>query len=91
MTRIFGMTIDDIISAIAKRREELHLSQATVAERAGISRETYSRFETGKQDIGLRRLMRICGALGMDLIARPGSGRPTVDDLDALFGDDDDE
>jgi transcriptional regulator with XRE-family HTH domain len=84
------MNTPQIIIAIRDRRKELKRSQAWVAEIAGIARETYSRFEQGKHDISLRRLLRICSALGLDLLARPGSGRPTLEDLDQIFGGDDD-
>lgn len=81
------MSAINLHQTIRDRRKEQGLSQADVADAARVARETYSRFEGGKHDIGLRRLMRICEALGLDLIARPGAGRPTVDDLDALFGE----
>ncbi len=84
------MEIPQLLLTIRARRKELKRTQAWVAEASGLARETYSRFEQGKHDIGLRRLMRICGTLSLDLIARPGSGRPTLDDLEQLFGDVDD-
>jgi len=83
------MITPDIILTIRKRRLELKRSQKYVADLAGIARETYTRFERGDHDIGLRRLLRICAALDLELIARPGSSRPTLDELDAIFGDDD--
>jgi transcriptional regulator with XRE-family HTH domain len=84
------MITPQIILVIRARRKELKRTQAWVAEAAGIARETYSRFEQGKHDISLRRLLRICSALGLELLARPGSGRPTLEDLDQIFADDDD-
>jgi transcriptional regulator with XRE-family HTH domain len=84
------MNTPQIITAIRDRRKELKRTQAWVAEVAEIARETYSRFEQGKHDISLRRLLRICSALGLDLLARPGSGRPTLEELDQVFGGDDD-
>jgi hypothetical protein len=46
------------------------------------------RFEKGDHDIGLRRLLRLCSALDLELTVRPGRGRPVLEELDELFKDD---
>jgi transcriptional regulator with XRE-family HTH domain len=84
------MNNDEIRSAVADRRKERGLTQAEVGSRARVARELISRFENDNQDIGLRRLLRICDALGLELIVRAGSGRPVLEDLDELFRDDED-
>ena len=86
---IHHMNTTDITKTILARRKERGLTQGQLAQSANVSREMISRLENNDGDIGLRRLLRICGALGLELIVRPGRGRPTAEDLDNLFGDDD--
>ena len=45
------------------------------------------RFENGSHDIGLRRLLRLCDALDLELTLRPGKGRPVLEELGDLFKD----
>lgn len=79
------MDTTTILASIRDRRKELKISQKRMGEIAAISREHYSRLEKGSETISLRRLLRICGGLGLEIIVRPGSGRPTLEDLDDLF------
>jgi len=81
------MTIEEIRQALAARRKERGLTQAALGQLASVSREMVVRFENGDHDIGLRRLLRLCAVLGLDLSARPGRGRPVAEDLDQLFKD----
>ena len=83
------MDIYTIRQTLAARRRERGLTQARLAELAQVSREMVLRFEKGDHDIGLRRLLRLCAALDLDLSVRPGRGRPTLEELDELFRDDD--
>ncbi|HAS50394.1 MAG TPA: transcriptional regulator [Gammaproteobacteria bacterium] len=78
----------DIRHLLAARRRERGLTQAQLGALAQVSREMILRFEKGDHDIGLRRLLRLCTALDLDLVVRPGHGRPTLDELDELFKDD---
>lgn len=58
------------------------MKQAEVAERAGISAESLSRFERGRSaEFGARKLLAVLAALGaeLDVIATGQTG--TLDDL----------
>ena len=79
------MDKDAILQCIRDQRKMLRLSQADIGKTAGISREHYLRFERGDESISLRRFLRICGALGLEISVRPGSGRPTIEDLDQRY------
>jgi transcriptional regulator with XRE-family HTH domain len=70
-------------SEIATRRRALELRQEELAARAGISRSTIARLETGAlNELGFNKLMRILAALRLDLRATDANiGRPTLDDL----------
>jgi transcriptional regulator with XRE-family HTH domain len=78
----------DIRREIIARRKELGLTQAGLGARARVSRELVSKYEGGNQDIGINRLVRLCGALGLEVVVRVGRGRPVFEDIDALFMDD---
>ncbi|MBV9040759.1 MAG: helix-turn-helix transcriptional regulator, partial [Acidimicrobiia bacterium] len=60
----------DIATAIRSRRLELGLSQASVADRAGVSRKWVSEFESGKPTAELGTLLRVLDALGLLLEVR---------------------
>jgi transcriptional regulator with XRE-family HTH domain len=81
------MDITKIRSALTARRKERGLTQEQLGKAAKVSREMVSRFENDAHDIGLRRLLRLCDALDLELMVRPGRGRPTLDELDDLFKD----
>lgn len=70
-------------SEIATRRRALDLRQEELAARAGTSRSTIARLETGTlNELGFNKLMRILAALRLDLRATDANnGRPTLDDL----------
>jgi HTH-type transcriptional regulator/antitoxin HipB len=81
------MDTSEIRGILADRRRELGMTQAELGERAQVSREMVLRFENGGNDIGLRRLLRLSAALGLEVLVRPGGGRPVMEDLGALFGE----
>ncbi len=68
---------------IARRRRLLRLTQAVLAERAGVSRATVAALETGAAaEIGFGKIARLLGVLGADLrITEANRGRPTLEDL----------
>ncbi|MFZ4535088.1 helix-turn-helix domain-containing protein [Propionivibrio sp.] len=82
------MNIAQIRDVLISRRKERGATQEKVAKSAKLSREMISRLENDAHDIGLRRLLRLCDALDLELIIRPGRGRPTLEDLGELFKDD---
>lgn len=81
------MEISVIRPLLINRRRERGLTQAELAQLAGVSREMVVRFENGSHDIGLRRLLRLCDALDLELTLRPGKGRPVLEELGDLFKD----
>lgn len=89
MCYICHMNITEIRTALLNRRKERQLTQEQIGKSAKVSREMVSRFENDAHDIGLRRLLRLCDALDLELIVRPGRGRPTLEDLGDIFKDED--
>lgn len=75
-------------AAVRARRRELGLSQATLAGRAGVSRQWISYVEAGKPTVELGRVLQVLEALGVEvrLHAAEGAGGSAVD-LDALLDD----
>lgn len=84
------MNIEQIRLAIVDRRKELRLTQAQVGSRTKIRRELISRFENARQAIDLDQLIRLCDALDLSLMVRPGRARPVLEEIDSLFNDEDD-
>jgi transcriptional regulator with XRE-family HTH domain len=74
---------------IIARRKERKLTQAQLGLLAKIRREVISRFESARQAIDLDQFVRICDALDLALVLRPGRGRPVLEELDSLFKDED--
>lgn len=59
---------------IARLRERAGLTQADLAEEAGVQPETISRYEAGKLSVPLERLVQIADAFGLrlqDLVYAP--------------------
>lgn len=54
-------------SLVVQARQKTGLSQAQLAERAGVSRSAISAIEHGKRDPGLEYLQRILSGAGFDL------------------------
>jgi HTH-type transcriptional regulator / antitoxin HipB len=61
-------TLHELGEAIATRRKALGLKQAVVAEGAGVTAESLSRFERGRSpEFGSRKLLAVLAVLGMEL------------------------
>ena len=60
----------EVIDALARRRNELGLSQTVVAARMGTSQSAVARLESGDADIRLSTLERYAAALGHRLDVR---------------------
>ncbi|MDP2751686.1 MAG: helix-turn-helix domain-containing protein [Rhodocyclaceae bacterium] len=76
------MDMIDLGNTIKTRRKVLRLSQQAVAAPLGMSRVTLSHLENGKlPELGLRKIMAICSTLGLELVVREASPRPTLRDL----------
>jgi HTH-type transcriptional regulator/antitoxin HipB len=83
-------SIRDVAATVRGRRTDLGLSQAELAQRAGVSRKWVSEFEGGKPSAELGLVMRVLDELGIAIDL--ASGEPTASsevtrrvDLDALL------
>jgi transcriptional regulator with XRE-family HTH domain len=76
------MELDEIGQLIHKARKNRKLSQASLAAQLGMSRATISGIENGAvPEIGIRKILSICAALGLELLAQDKSKRPTLQQL----------
>lgn len=87
--QIGSTTTHDFGVRIRLRREELGLSQAAVAERAGVSRQLVSRIEHGHFRAEVGGVMAVVRALDAQLVLtdRPdvGADPGRDDDVDTFF------
>lgn len=61
-------TLTELGESIATRRRSLGLKQADVAQQAGITPESLSRFERGRSaEFGTRKLLAVLAVLGAEL------------------------
>lgn len=63
-----GLAIGELIKLI---RTQLGMSQAFLAQRAGVPQSTVSRIEKGQHDLSLSTLQKILIALSCDLVMAP--------------------
>lgn len=76
------MSLISIGYTLAQTRKRQRLTQAQLAERLGMSRATISGIENGTvPEIGIRKVMALCAALGLELTAQPKTQRPTLQQL----------
>ena len=68
----------DLIPTLAAARKAHQMTQAQLAERAGLSRMTVQRTEGGDLDPRYSTLAEMARVLGMDIIAVPSSLRPSL-------------
>lgn len=61
------MHLDDLIKTIKERREMLNVTQATLAELAGVGLRTLKQFESGKGNPTLLTLQKLADVLGMEV------------------------
>jgi HTH-type transcriptional regulator/antitoxin HipB len=84
-------TVRDLGAAVRRARREAGLSQQTLADEAGVSRQWLSRFESGKNPSAeLRKVLDLLGALGLD-VQLVAAAKPETEDEDpfaSLFEDD---
>lgn len=61
-------SLNELGEAVAKRRHALGVKQGLVAEKAGITQESLSRFERGRStELGARKLLAVLAVLGMEI------------------------
>jgi HTH-type transcriptional regulator / antitoxin HipB len=81
-------SIRDIAAALRGRRQDLGLTQADLALRAGVSRRWVYQFEAGKPTATLGPLLRVLDELGLQLEVRQPStegGPADAVDLDVVL------
>lgn len=67
--------------AFTARRLQRGLSQERAAAAARLTRKTVSDFENARGSISAANLARLLAAVGLELVAREASRRPTLDEL----------
>ncbi|MEB4590834.1 helix-turn-helix transcriptional regulator [Candidatus Thiothrix sp. Deng01] len=77
------MDMHSLGETLRNARKQLQLTQAELCRKTGISRATLSGIENGTvAEIGIRKIMALCSALGLELTAQPLSPRrPTLQSL----------
>ena len=70
--------IQDAGQALRKRRDALGMTQAQLAEAAGITRARLSLLERGQANVSLSSYLRLVQALGTMLVVEPATERPTL-------------
>lgn len=61
------MHFESIIKQLKDRREELQVTQETLADIAGVGLRTLKQFESGKGNPTLETLTKLADALGMEV------------------------
>lgn len=70
-----GMRVARLADAVRRRRAELGLRQAEVAELAGCSERFLHTLEHGKTSVRLDKVLDVLEVLGLGLAVVPGRGR----------------
>jgi len=75
-------TLLELGEAVATHRRSLGLRQHDVAQKAGITAESLSRFERGRSaEFGSRKLLAVLAVLGMELDIVSAGHHGTLDEL----------
>ncbi len=76
------MEFDQIGQLIRHARKSKKLSQGNLSQQLGMSRATISGIENGTvPEIGIRKMLSLCAALGLELVAQEKTKRPTLQQL----------
>lgn len=76
------MDMEEMGKLIRKTRKSRKLSQERLGQQLGMSRATISGIENGTVlEIGIRKILSICAALGLELLVREMTKRPTLQQL----------
>lgn len=76
------MDMLEIGQLLRQARKSKTLSQAALAQQLGMSRATISGIENGTvPEIGIRKILSLCTALGLELYAQAKTKRPTLQQL----------
>jgi len=75
-------TLEELGRSVADHRRKLGLKQGQVANQAGLSQESLSRFERGQlSEFGSRKLLAILAVLGLEISFTETGMSGTLDDL----------
>lgn len=75
-------TLSDVAQLLQSARKQARLTQAELAERAGVARTTVARMENlSKGDMSVSALVRLLEAAGCDLKVVPVGHQRTVEDI----------
>lgn len=75
-------TLQELGHAASERRRALGLKQAAVAQQAGVTAESLSRFERGRSaEFGARKLLAVLAVLGMEIDFGVAGQSGTLDEL----------
>lgn len=76
------MDMIEIGAALRSARQARGLTQGELARLADIGRTSLSQLENGTiGEIGVRKILRVCAVLGLELQIMPERRLPTLDDL----------
>ncbi len=73
-------TAEQLSALLQAFRKESGLTQSEVALRLGVTQQTYSTLERNAESVGVGRLLKLLGILGVELVlSKPGNaaGMPT--------------
>lgn len=72
--------------ALRTHRESLDMTQAALADAAGMTRARLSLLERGQANVSLASYLRLVQALGAQLVMEPATERPTLMQLRRAAG-----
>jgi len=76
------MRLNEIGQAISLARKTKKLTQQQLGEPLGMSRSTISGIENGTiPEVGVRKILALCDALGLELLVQVKTKRPTLQQL----------
>jgi transcriptional regulator with XRE-family HTH domain len=81
-------SLAEIAEFLRAERTRQKLSQSEFAARAGIPLRSYQRLEAGDPGARISSFLRACAALGFEVNAA-SARRPTLDELDSIYGHED--
>ena len=71
------MHLEGLVNMVKERREDLQVTQETLAELSGVGLRTLKQFESGKGNPTLSTLQKIADVLGMELYLKIKDVTPT--------------
>jgi len=76
------VNLEEIGQVIRKTRKNRKMSQESLASHLRMSRATISGIENGTiPEIGIRKILSLCAALGLELSTQEKTKRPTLQQL----------